>query len=82
MARLAFRIRLVALGFLVASSVGAQSPPPRSIVVNDPDVQGAQRLFSAWLEGQPVGEVVRFVEEGGRVVRMITGDSYVDRVKE
>ena len=31
--------------------------------------------------GGPVGEVVRFVEEGGRVVRMITGDSYVDRVK-
>jgi CubicO group peptidase (beta-lactamase class C family) len=32
--------------------------------------------------GGPVGEVVRFVEEGGRVVRMITGDSYVDRVPE
>ena len=31
--------------------------------------------------GGPVGEVVRFVEEGGRVVRMITGDSYVDRLK-
>jgi D-alanyl-D-alanine carboxypeptidase len=31
--------------------------------------------------GGPVGEVVRFVEEGGRVVRMITGDSYIDRVK-
>ena len=32
--------------------------------------------------GGPVGEVVRFVEDGGRVVRMITGDSWVDRVKE
>ena len=32
--------------------------------------------------GGPVGEVVRFVEEGGRVVRMITGDSYADRVRE
>jgi D-alanyl-D-alanine carboxypeptidase len=32
--------------------------------------------------GGPVGEVVRFVEEDGRVVRMITGDSYVDRVRE
>lgn len=32
--------------------------------------------------GGPVGEVVRFVEEGGRVVRMITGDSYVDRVRD
>jgi D-alanyl-D-alanine carboxypeptidase len=31
--------------------------------------------------GGPVGEVVRFVEENGRVVRMITGDSFVDRVK-
>lgn len=31
--------------------------------------------------GGPVGEVVRFVEEGGRVVRMITGDTYVDRAK-
>ena len=29
-----------------------------------------------------MGEVVRFVEEGGRVVRMITGDSYVDRVSD
>jgi CubicO group peptidase (beta-lactamase class C family) len=32
--------------------------------------------------GGPIGEVVRFVEEGSRVVRMITGDSYVDRVRE
>jgi D-alanyl-D-alanine carboxypeptidase len=31
--------------------------------------------------GGPVGEVVRLVEEGGRVVRMITGDSYVDRFR-
>jgi D-alanyl-D-alanine carboxypeptidase len=30
--------------------------------------------------GGPVGEVVRFVEENGRVVRMITGDGYDDRV--
>jgi D-alanyl-D-alanine carboxypeptidase len=32
--------------------------------------------------GGPVGEIVRFVEENGRVVRMITGDSYVDRVRD
>jgi D-alanyl-D-alanine carboxypeptidase len=32
--------------------------------------------------GGPVGEVVRFVEENGRVVRMITGDSYVERIRE
>ncbi|MEZ4586699.1 MAG: serine hydrolase domain-containing protein [Gemmatimonadales bacterium] len=31
--------------------------------------------------GGPVGEVVRFVEENGQVVRMITGDSFVDRVR-
>lgn len=30
--------------------------------------------------GGPVGEIVRFVEEGGRVVRMVTGDSYAVRV--
>jgi CubicO group peptidase (beta-lactamase class C family) len=30
----------------------------------------------------PIGEVVRFVEENGQVVRMITGDSYVERVRE
>ena len=52
MARLASRVRFVALGFFVASSVGAQSPPATSAVASDPDVQGAQRLFSAWLEGQ------------------------------
>jgi CubicO group peptidase (beta-lactamase class C family) len=31
--------------------------------------------------GGEVGEVVRFVERDGQVVRMITGDSYVDRVR-
>jgi len=39
-------------------------------------------LFVAPGGGGPVGEVVRFVEEGGRVVRMIIGDSTVDRVRE
>ena len=32
--------------------------------------------------GGPVGEVVRFVEENGEVVRIITGDSFADRVRE
>ena len=32
--------------------------------------------------GGPVGEIVRFVEENGEVVRMITGDSFADRVRE
>ena len=30
--------------------------------------------------GAPVGEVVRFVEQDGKVVRMYTGDSYTERV--
>ena len=37
--------------------------------------------YVAPVGGGPVGEVVRFVEENGQVVRMITGDSYVERVK-
>jgi CubicO group peptidase (beta-lactamase class C family) len=37
--------------------------------------------FTANTGGGVVGEVVRFVEENGRVVRMITGDSYVERVQ-
>jgi hypothetical protein len=32
--------------------------------------------------GGPVGEIVRFVEENGEVVRMITGDSYAERVRD
>jgi CubicO group peptidase (beta-lactamase class C family) len=31
--------------------------------------------------GGPVGEIVRFVEQDGQVIRMITGDSYVERVR-
>jgi CubicO group peptidase (beta-lactamase class C family) len=42
----------VALSCVVASSLAAQSPPATSSIADDPDVQGAQRLFSAWLEGQ------------------------------
>jgi D-alanyl-D-alanine carboxypeptidase len=38
--------------------------------------------YVAPVGGGPVGEIVRFVEEGGRVVRMITGDSYVERVRD
>ena len=32
--------------------------------------------------GGAVGEIVRFVEENGEVVRMIRGDSFADRVRE
>jgi D-alanyl-D-alanine carboxypeptidase len=45
----------------------------------EPIGQGLFR-YTARTGGGPVGEVVRFVEENGRVVRMITGDSYVERV--
>ena len=38
--------------------------------------------YVAPVGGGPVGEVVRFVEQNGQVVRMITGDSYVERVRE
>jgi hypothetical protein len=40
-----------------------------------------QFRFTAATGGGPVGEIVRFVEEGGRVVRMFTGDGFVERVR-
>jgi CubicO group peptidase (beta-lactamase class C family) len=44
-------------------------------------IGNGQFRFTANAGGGVVGEVVRFVEENGRVVRMITGDSYVERVQ-
>ena len=38
-------------------------------------------LYAAAVGGGPVGEIVRFVEEGGRVVRMYVGDGFVERVR-
>jgi D-alanyl-D-alanine carboxypeptidase len=38
--------------------------------------------YVAPVGGGPVGEIVRFIEDNGRVVRMITGDSYVERVRQ
>ena len=38
--------------------------------------------FIAPTGGGPVGEIVRFVERDGRVVRLITGDSYSDRIDD
>lgn len=38
--------------------------------------------FMAPNGGGAVGEIVRFEEEDGRVVRMITGDSYVERIAD
>ena len=37
--------------------------------------------YVATVGGGPVGEIVRFVEEGGRVVRMFVGDGFVERVR-
>ncbi len=37
--------------------------------------------YTAQAGGGVVGEIVRFVEENGRVIRMYTGDSYVERVR-
>ncbi len=42
---------------------------------------GGRFRFVAPTGGGVVGEVVRFEEEGGQVVRMITGDSFASRVK-
>ena len=37
--------------------------------------------YTAPVGGGVVGEIVRFVEENGQVVRMYTGDSFVERVR-
>ena len=58
MSRLASRISVLTLSCLVATSAAAQSyavqptSAATSNVASDPDVLGAERLFSAWLEGQ------------------------------
>ncbi len=41
---------------------------------------GGRFLFTATTGGGVVGEVVRFVEEPGRPMRMYAGDSWIDRV--
>ena len=46
----------------------------------EPVGDGTFRMVAA-TGGGPVGEIVRFVEENGQVVRMVTGDSFVDRVR-
>jgi CubicO group peptidase (beta-lactamase class C family) len=44
-------------------------------------IGNGQFRYVAAAGGGPVGEIVRFVEEGGRVIRMFTGDGYVERVR-
>ena len=41
---------------------------------------GGRFRFTAPTGGGVVGEVVRFVEEPGRPIRMVTGDSWIDRI--
>ena len=43
--------RTIALALLLTTPAFAQTAPPATIAEN-PDVQAAERLFSAWLEGQ------------------------------
>ena len=46
--------RIVASALVLAGSSSRLSAqlPPATRIASDPDVQGARRLFSAWLEGQ------------------------------
>jgi len=41
---------------------------------------GGRFRFVSPTGGGEVGEIVRFVEETGRPMRMFTGDSWVDRI--
>ena len=43
---------------------------------------GGRFRFMAPTGGSEIGEVVRFNEEAGKPMRMITGDSWLDRVRE
>src|SRR5882672_2956071 len=51
MVRLAVVFALLCVA-LTGSAATAQAPTPATSVATDPDVLGAERLFSAWLEGQ------------------------------
>ena len=60
------------------------------ITPNTPNLDNPIRLeplgngrfrYTAPTGGRPVGKVIRFVEENGRVTRMYTGDGYVERVR-
>ena len=60
--------------------VSATSANLDNVVRLEP-IGNGQFRYVANSGGGPVGEIVRFVEENGRVTRMITGDSYVERVR-
>src|SRR5262249_5514351 len=62
---------------VVISSTSANLDNPVQL---EPAGNGLFRYIASAGRG-PVGRIVRFVEENGRVTRMITGDSYVERVQ-
>jgi len=43
---------LLVLVCTLGPPLAAQNVPPGTGTANDPDVVGAERLFSAWIEGQ------------------------------
>jgi CubicO group peptidase (beta-lactamase class C family) len=59
---------------------------PNAVNVDNPTtlepLGGGRFRFVAPTGGGVVGEVVRFVEQAGRPMRMYTGDSWIDRVRE
>jgi CubicO group peptidase (beta-lactamase class C family) len=57
----------------------ASAPYPEHPTRLEPIGNGQFRMEAA-TGGGPVGEIVRFVEENGKVVRMYTGSSFADRV--
>lgn len=59
--------------------IDPSSANPEAQTRLEPLGNGLFRLVAA-SGGDPVGEVVRFIEENGRVVRMYAGDSYLERV--
>ena len=52
--------------------MAAQTPDTRRPIPTDPDVLGAERLFSAWMEGQ-----IAYRELPGIVVGVVAGDELV-----
>ncbi len=77
--RVLVRPLLFALTFLTATALGAQAPATREVaresaseIASDPDVLGAERLFSAWMDAQ-----VAYRGLPGIVVGVVAGDRLV-----
>jgi hypothetical protein len=54
--------------------------PTPDTPINLVPIGGGRFRYEAPTGGGAVGEVVRFEERDGKVVRMYTGDSYAERV--